>query len=195
MGKGGLELSGSRKVVSYESTPCNIPEERGAHLHGSKSLKSSAEESFDVRILWTVSENFGLTTKQRISSSEKKRPDFKTLNHGRGKRDLSILRNVANVPLPETRTSTNMENYCTHCLLTTIHPPRHFPRPVHRVTTRSRAGYPNSRRNAAHVSSHQLYYYGNFYITIVLYIHRICKNDVKPLKLFHWHVQTILTTL
>ena len=194
MGKGGLELSGSRKVVSYESTPCNIPEERGAHLHGSKSLKSRAEESFDVRILWTVSENFGLTTNSAFLR-QRRNAQISKLWTTVGERDLSILRNVANVPLPETRTSTNKENYCTHCLLTTVHPPRHFPRPVHRVTTRSRAGYPNSRRNAAHVSSHQLHYYGNFYITIVLYIHRICKNDVKPLKLFHWHVQTILTTL
>ena len=36
---------------------------------------------------------------------------------------------------------------------------------------------------------HQLYYYGNFYITIVLYIHSICKNNVQVLKLFHRHVQ------
>jgi hypothetical protein len=48
--EGGLELTGSRKVVSYQSTLRNIPEERISHLHGGISFKSRAQESFNVRI-------------------------------------------------------------------------------------------------------------------------------------------------
>jgi hypothetical protein len=36
-------------VKDYHSTLCNIPEERRSHQHGGASLKSSREETADVK--------------------------------------------------------------------------------------------------------------------------------------------------
>jgi hypothetical protein len=45
MEKSGLELTGSRKVVSYESTLCDIPEERISHINCEKASNHVAKNS------------------------------------------------------------------------------------------------------------------------------------------------------